>query len=232
MMEQSTQTGRTIVIGDIHGCDVALGTILYHLELTRNDTFICLGDVVDRGPGTKHVVEMLLDVKASCRFVMIKGNHEEMMLDGLNGGHWESTWLQHGGKEALDSYGGRYDLVPEEHRIFLANALDYYETETDIFVHAKAVPGVPLEDLTTQELRWDRLKGDEEPDPSGRRIICGHTAQKSGKPLVFEGWVCLDTCAYRGNYLTAIDVHTNEMFQAKQSGKYSSGKTLERYLVK
>jgi serine/threonine protein phosphatase 1 len=231
-MDQSTQEGRIIAIGDIHGCDVALGTILYHLELSQNDTFICLGDAVDRGPGTRHVIEILLDLKSTCKLVFIKGNHEEMMLDGLTGGHWESTWLQHGGKEAIDSYGGRYDQIPEEHRIFMANAVDYYETTSEIFVHATAVLGTPLADLTAQELRWDRITGEEEPDPSGRRIICGHTAQKSGKPLVYEGWACLDTSAYRGNYLTAIDVKTNELFQAKQSGKYRAGKKLEKYLLK
>ncbi len=61
--EETTMSSRTLAIGDIHGCDTALETMLSNLQPTSDDTVIVLGDVVDRGPNTKRCMELLLDLK-------------------------------------------------------------------------------------------------------------------------------------------------------------------------
>src|SRR5690606_24664118 len=48
-----TLDGRLLVIGDVHGCDVALDVLLDRLELTADDWLVVLGDVIDRGPGSR-----------------------------------------------------------------------------------------------------------------------------------------------------------------------------------
>lgn len=219
--------GRTLAIGDIHGCDVALDVLLEHLAPTADDTLVILGDVVDRGPGTRQVVSRLLELKNLCRLEFLLGNHEEMMLDAYAGGGWLNAWLEFGGRAALASYGGDFACIPPEHIEFLKSGRDYLETDTEIYVHATLEPGVPLAEQTPQFLRWNKLSGLEPPHPSGKRVICGHTPVTSGVPLVFPGWVDLDTWAYRGMYLTALNVATNEVFQAQQSGAYRGGLTLD-----
>ena len=67
--------GRLLAIGDIHGCDTALGVLLDAMSITAEDTLVVLGDVVDRGPGTKQVVDRLIELRDLCQFVFIKGNH-------------------------------------------------------------------------------------------------------------------------------------------------------------
>src|ERR1044072_7889016 len=102
---------RTLVFGDSHGCAVALNVLLEKLAVTADDTVVLLGDVVSRGPATKQCVDRLLELQQACKLIFIRGNHEEMMLDSLHHGKLEEIWLKHGGREALDSYGGAYEAI-------------------------------------------------------------------------------------------------------------------------
>ncbi|WP_146401161.1 hypothetical protein [Pseudobythopirellula maris] len=53
---------------------------------------------------------------------------------------------------------------------------------------------------------------------TGKRVVCGHTSQKNGLPKVWEGWACIDTWPAGGEWLSCLDVETNELVQANQSG--------------
>jgi serine/threonine protein phosphatase 1 len=211
--------GRTIAIGDIHGCDAALAVLLRELAPTTDDTVVVLGDVVDRGPDTRACIDRLLELRESCRLIHLMGNHEEMALDALAGGLWSQAWPKYGGDEMLASYGGSFDDIPPVHLDFIRSGKDYFETESTIFAHATIRPDLPLEQQSIHYLRWNRLTGREQPHESGRRVVCGHTAQPDGRPVVFDGWVCLDTCAYcpRG-VLSALVIEDDVLYQADQSG--------------
>lgn len=215
--------GRTLAIGDIHGCDAALDALLSGLKLTPEDTLIVIGDVIDRGPGSRQAVARLLQIKRRCELVFIMGNHEEMLLDALAGGPVLEAWLHYGGQEAVDSYGGRLEDIPGEHLEFFQSAVDYWETDTEIYVHASLQPDVPLAQQTREWLRWARFTGLEQPHASGKRVICGHTPQPSGLPAVIDGWICLDTWAYNGFYLSCLDVTNERLYQSNQRGDFRGG---------
>lgn len=219
-------SGRTFAIGDIHGCDVALEVLLSHISPDEDDTVVVLGDVVDRGPGTKDVIDQLLELQRSCRLIFIMGNHEEMMLDAVTGGSMEGGWLTYGGREAMMSYGMGYDAIPAEHLDFLRGGLGYWQTDTEIFIHANLEPGIDLEHQEGEWLRWARLTGFEYPHPSGKRVICGHTSQPTGMPYMVEGWVCLDTRVYDRGWLTCLEVGPDIMFQTNQEGAARGGISL------
>ena len=89
---------RVIAIGDIHGCAEALRSIVNIIEPQADDTIITLGDCVDRGPASKQVIEELLQLKERCHLVALLGNHEEMMLNFLDGKPQPDDWLEVGGK--------------------------------------------------------------------------------------------------------------------------------------
>ncbi|MDA0835982.1 MAG: metallophosphoesterase [Planctomycetota bacterium] len=220
---------RTFAIGDIHGCDVALETLLSKLGLTSTDTCVVLGDVIDRGPDSKRVIEQLIDLQQNCRLILLIGNHEEMLFDALADGPWKETWPLYGGREMIESYGGTIEQIPEEHLDFLRNGVDYFEAGNTIFVHANLEPKVPLDKQTKEWLRWAHLTGNEKPFASGKRVICGHTALKSGTPSVFPGWACIDTFCYGGKYLTCVNVDTDEVYQARQTGSFRDGLSLKDF---
>lgn len=213
---------RTIAIGDIHGCDVALETLLRELQPTKEDTVITLGDVVDRGPDTRRTIDLLLELRGKCNLVTIKGNHEEMMLNVIVDRKPPHTWLQFGGLQTLDSYGfvGDLDVLPKSHVEFLSNFSSFYETQTHFFLHANYDPKKALCDQTGNMLRWKRLD-DYLPGPhmSGKMAILGHTAERSGEVFSIGHLVCIDTYCHGGKWLTALDADSGLLYQANQRGE-------------
>ena len=137
--------GRTIAIGDIHGCSAALDALLDAIRPRPEDMIVTLGDYINRGPDTRGVLDRLIDLGRRCRLVPLLGNHEQMLLEARSGLH-PTTWLGMGGLATLDSYGPGRDLalIPEEHFEFLEGCLDFHETDTHIFVHASYVPDLPM----------------------------------------------------------------------------------------
>ena len=210
---------RLLAIGDVHGCHRALVTLLGLIAVAPSDTLVFLGDVVDRGPATRQVIDCLLNVSKSCRLVLVMGNHEEVMRDAISGHGLYGAWLDVGGRETLESYGGSIEGIPASHIRFLISAEPFWETEKEIFVHASLEPGVSLRNQTGEYLRWKHLGGSERPHVSGKRVICGHTPQKDGRPFVMEGWACIDTFAHGGKWLTCLDVGSNRVWQASERGE-------------
>lgn len=213
--------GRTIAISDIHGCSTALDVLLRELRPSSEDLIVVLGDVIDRGPDTRSCIDHLLELRTRCRLVCLMGNHEEMMLDALAGGQWAQSWLAYGGAQMLASYSGRTHQIPDEHLDFIKAGKDYYETNSTIFTHATINPAWPMEQQTSHYLRWNRMTGREEPHLSGRQVVCGHTAQSKARPLVIDGWACIDTCGYCPNgAVSALEIETQTLYQADQSGRF------------
>jgi serine/threonine protein phosphatase 1 len=95
-----------------------------------------------------------------------------------------------------------------------------HETDTHIFVHANYYPDLPMADQPVGMLRWETLR-DMTPGRhvSGKTAIVGHTSQKGGEILDLGHLICIDTYCYGGGWLTALDVNTEEVWQANQSGE-------------
>ncbi len=209
---------RTFAIGDVHGCHRALVALLGLLSIQSDDTVVFLGDLIDRGPASRQVLDEVIALRKRCKVVLIEGNHEEMMRNAL-AGHLFAFWFNAGGKSTIDSYGGDMFSIPPEHIKLLHSAQSFLETATDIFIHASLEADVSLANQTADYLRWRHLGGMERAHISGKRVLCGHTPQQDGRPLVMPGWVCLDTFAYGGGWLSALDVEANQIYQANEAGE-------------
>ena len=214
--------GRTIAIGDVHGCSTALQALLGAIQPQPNDLIVTLGDYVDRGPDSRGVIEQLIDLGTRCRLVALLGNHDEVLLDVRAGRESIKDWIDIGGKQTLASYGSGRDIksIPLEHFAFFESCLEYYETDDWIFLHASYDPAVAMADQEGDPLRWQSL---HQSIPgrhySGKTVITGHSAQKSGEILDLGYLKCIDTYCYGGGWLTALDVLTEEVWQVDQEGK-------------
>lgn len=80
------------IIGDIHGCFETFKALLK--QLPENARICLVGDLIDRGPKSKQVVQYVIDNKIDC----VKGNHEVMMYEQPD------YWALNGGMETLESY--------------------------------------------------------------------------------------------------------------------------------
>jgi serine/threonine protein phosphatase 1 len=207
---------RTIAIADIHGCFDALASILRAIDPKHDDTIICLGDFVDRGADSKGVLGMLIKLTGDCRLVPILGNHDEMMLNARESKAAFREWMEFGGITTLDSYeaSGLINIVPDEHFIFLKSCLSCFETDTHFFVHANYDPLLPLDQQDARTLRWLSLQ-DCVPRPhvSGKIAVVGHTPQS--EVLNLGHLICLDTDCGFGGPLTAMEMESREVWQAR-----------------
>src|ERR1043166_4066276 len=98
-------SGRTIAVGDVHGCSRALATLLDAIGPEPDDRLVLLGDYVDRGPDSRGVLDQLISLVGRCRVVPLLGNHEEMLLAVRSAPAALKGWLTCGGLATLESYG-------------------------------------------------------------------------------------------------------------------------------
>ncbi|MCA9178594.1 MAG: serine/threonine protein phosphatase [Planctomycetales bacterium] len=210
---------RTIAIGDIHGCADALRTILTHLNPRPDDTIITLGDYVDRGPASREVVEMLLELRSACRLIPLIGNHEAMLLRARDDAEQMDFWMYCGGRQTLESYGGMGG-VPDSHWEFFESCRRYYEDDERFYVHANYDPMTPLEHTPDNVLLWTHLTTYvPRPHRNGKQAIVGHTAQVSGQLADWGHVLCLDTWCFGSGCLTACEFPQRRLCQSNRSGQ-------------
>ena len=224
-------TPRLIAVGDIHGSSSQLDALLDAIQPSAADTLVFLGDYVDRGPDSRGVLDRLIQLKGKFHVIFLLGNHELMMLRARDSDAAKRLWLNVGGLQALASYGnapgrsGRMADIPEAHWHFLeTDCVDWLETDDFLFVHAGVESGLMMDKQTESALFWEFL------DPakpmhhfSGKTVICGHSSQKSGQILDLGSTICLDTYAYGGGHLSALDCLTGATWQADLLGRVTLG---------
>lgn len=170
---------RTIAIADIHGCNRTFRYLIFEVvRLKRSDSLQLLGDMIDRGPDSKGVIETILELQASGYDVRpIRGNHEQMLLTYLAEPLYKNLalWLANGGCNTLESYGV---TTPEElgELINYLNALPYYRTtDTHIFVHAGLDFKIADPFSGEEAMLWKRGGGVNKAKLNGRVLVSGHT---------------------------------------------------------
>jgi serine/threonine protein phosphatase 1 len=209
---------RRFVIGDVHGCSKALRAIMERIEPTSEDLVIFLGDLIDRGPDSRGVVDLILALSRTTRVIAIRGNHELMLMGVLLGGCKPELWLQGGGAATLASYGGSLERIPASHIDFFQSLRTHHETEHELFIHAGYEPNVQAEKISDAHRYWIHLAEVPQPHCSGKRVFVGHTPQASGDVLDRGHVVCMDTYCFGGGWLTALDLDTDEIIQANRHG--------------
>jgi serine/threonine protein phosphatase 1 len=211
---------RQIAVGDIHGCAKTFRKLVFdELQLNSDDHLIVLGDMIDRGPDSKGVIDEIIALKEQgIRVQVLQGNHEEMMINASLGNESHDYWLRNGGQETLDSFGAKHvSDIPSLYLDFIRHTEIYIETAENIFVHAglNFHKSDPFSDYDS--MKWIR-KMEVDPSKIGNRtIVHGHVP--APLPLLLKSRkfnINLDAgCAYKeipgmGNLL-AYDV-TNKKF--------------------
>ena len=81
---ERNRRGRDLVVGDIHGHFATLRRALDELEIGEHDRVFSLGDLVDRGPHSFAAKDWIAGTDPKTRFdLVLRGNHEQMMLEAL-----------------------------------------------------------------------------------------------------------------------------------------------------
>lgn len=217
---------RVYAIGDIHGRDDLFEELLGLIE--RDDaaaapadtSLILLGDLVDRGPSSKQVIDRAIGLSRRWPDVrLLAGNHEEVFLKALAGDpQLVRYFVQIGGEPTINSYGLAGDtyhcmtfdqiaerlprLVPDAHKRFLAEAEEQIRIGDYLFVHAGIRPGTAFDEQKGSDLRWIRDDFLSDRRDHGAMIVHGHTI--TDDVAEHPNRIGIDTGAYRSGVLTAI----------------------------
>jgi Icc-related predicted phosphoesterase len=68
---------RTLIVGDVHGCNDELGELLKVAHFTVGDRLVLVGDLVAKGPDSAGVVQRARELGA----LAVLGNHDAHLLD-------------------------------------------------------------------------------------------------------------------------------------------------------
>ncbi len=93
------QKGQDYFVGDLHGEDKMLEALLSAVSFDKTkDRLIAVGDLIDRGPGSVRLLDML---GQEPWFYSVMGNHELMMRNS-DPDCPDLDWLRDGGRETLE----------------------------------------------------------------------------------------------------------------------------------
>lgn len=237
----------TYAIGDIHGHIDLLRAAHDRIAADRaaqgtgDAPVIHLGDLVDRGPDCRGVVQFLIDGMALGEpWHVLKGNHDRMFTGFLSDMHHQDeglrgdlSWLHPrlGGAATLASYGVRHPAdrplapvhaeavaaVPQAHVDFIDSRPTWLQRGEVVYVHAGIRPGVPMPDQRETDLVWIRAGFLDDPRDHGFLVVHGHTALDHATH--YGNRVNIDSSAAYGGPLTAIVIEGRETFTLTDQGR-------------
>lgn len=224
---------RVYAIGDIHGRFDLFCRLMSIIErdqagrLPVPTQIILLGDIIDRGPHSARMVRGCMQLTASTRrFVVLKGNHEDMMAAALRGNLTiYEHWLNFGGRDTLLSWGVdpiialgpatmdnlriAADMVGQETIVWLAELPLHHRHGAFLFVHAGIRPNVPLRKQRQEDLLWITDEFLNSRAAHGMTVVHGHSINESGA-VFHSNRIGIDTGAYRTERLTALGIEDGE----------------------
>lgn len=209
---------------DVHGCsDTLKALVLGQLHLQKQDELYILGDLVNKGPDSKGVIDFIVHLqKQHYNVQCLRGNHDQMLLKAASKGEAALSLTTTEKELLLQSFGIRdFNHLPPKYIAFLGELPYYLELSDYYLVHAGF-------DFKQANIFKDKeamlnIRG-YKPDPAklkNKRLIHGHTptALHSIKKSVSHNSYDLNLdagCVYYKNAsygnLVALDLDSQELF--------------------
>jgi len=238
---------RTYAIGDIHGQFDKLQAAHALIAVDRqacddNEApIVHVGDLVDRGPESREVVEFLRSgLQNGQNWIVLKGNHDRMfttyMRDPTSKDPGLSADISYlnprlGGGTTLGSYGVKnaadrplaqvyaeaVALVPSDHLAFLDALPTWFQRGDNVFVHAGLRPGVALKDQIEDDLIWIRGPFLSDGRDFGALVVHGHTALDL--PIHYGNRLNIDSGAGYGRALTTVVIEGRDVWVLTPGGR-------------
>jgi Calcineurin-like phosphoesterase len=212
--------GRTIFIGDIHGCYDELTQLLDKLRLQPDDRVVAVGDLTVKGPKSAEVLDLFAN---DFRFASVAGNHDLALVR-----HWGDK------NKPLNKAQARafHELKTQDDRYFqyLASLPFFIDLGSHVVVHAGVRPGIPLEKQSSDDLVELRTLGE---DRTSREGTPWYDAYEGPATVLFGHWpaplprlaahaIGLDTGCVYGGLLTAYVLESGEFVSVSAAENYDS----------
>lgn len=231
------------VVGDVHGRADLLVSLIDRImqDIARREIdaarpeLVFVGDLIDRGPDSRSVIEFLIAVEEwpEIETTFLVGNHEIMLLQFLHNPMAGRRWLKFGGFETLQSYGltrlgdlgdeaelqriaGELNRAMGPHLAFVENLRPWHANGNLLITHAGADPALAPSEQTIDALVWGVPSFHQQTRTDGLWVVHGHTiVEKAGAR---DGRISIDTGAYRTGTLTALRVLGSDVRFISETG--------------
>lgn len=224
---------RIYAIGDIHGRLDLFYELLVKINAdlaTRpamRTRCIVLGDVIDRGPRSRDLLELLSGIDDP-NLLVLKGNHEAALIDVRHGDHDAALmWAAFGGLATLASFGVDVDsidpddsaaiiaivrrVITDDVAMWLERLPVSFTAGNYFFVHAGIRPGVPIARQSEDDLLWIRGEFLTSRVGHGLMIVHGHSINQAGIDFA-PNRIGIDTGAFRTGRLSAIGLEAEDVW--------------------
>lgn len=211
-------------ITDIHGCARTFKALVQdQLQLNKNDELYLLGDLVNKGPDSKGVIDFVLHLqKQNYQVHCLRGNHDQMLLKSVRKGKKALNLTSIEQELVLQSFGiTGFEHLPDKYTDFLGSLPYYLELPDYFLVHAGFdfkqddifSDKEAMLNIRDYKPEWERL--------GHKKLLHGHTptplhsikkstSHKDQKLNLDAGCVYYKNAAY-GN-LIALDLDTHQLF--------------------
>jgi calcineurin-like phosphoesterase family protein len=212
--------GRTIVVGDLHGCYDELAELLQKAGFGANDRVVCVGDLVTKGPKNREVLELFM---RDPRFRTVIGNHDLALRRKWGGEKVKLKPSQKATHKELKNDKEKY--LP-----FLNKLPFTIDLGTHLVVHAGLRPDVELYSQTSEDMTLLRTLGKNRESHDGTPW---YEVYDGEKVVLFGHWpgpeprrgpkaIGLDTGCVYGFKLTAYIIEEDEFVTVQAARAYGT----------
>ena len=219
-------------IGDVHGEKAKLDQLLAFI---RDDAaayacphrIVFIGDLIDRGAESRGVVETAMRLQAEEGAIVIRGNHEELLLHAYDRDETIGLyhWAVNGGDQTIASYkavNGEADhwraAIDKRHVAWLRTLPTMHRDEERglVFVHGGIDPKTFPNDedevrmWTRSEKFFQTNRWPARDELKDILVVHGHTPTDDFEPEVQPRRINVDTGACFGGPLTTVVLAPNE----------------------
>jgi len=238
-------------IGDVHGCYQELIALLDKLGYVASETIIngsmhkryfhpqkrklvFLGDMVDRGPASDKVMELILELSNQNMAYAVLGNHDEKFLRYLKG---NPVKVNSGLEKTISQFVGKSEEFKNNLIRFLKSLPSHYVFDNGEIVAVHAGIREDMQGKDKREIKdycvfgepGEKKKDDGLPvrqdwgrDYEGTaKVVYGHTPVK--EPFWVNNSIDIDSGCVFGGKLTALRYPENELLSVNSLDTYYPG---------
>ena len=225
-----TKYKKIFVVSDVHGHCTLLKEALLKAGFDKDNEehlLVCCGDYFDRGNENVEVLKFFERLKHK---VLLRGNHEDLLLKIFETGKILPHNYINGTLQTLENFFGKYFVNPIDDTVdfsgqtrtvdriceFIGETVNYFETDKYVFVHGwlpenakSAEARLNASNEAWEKARWtkwtDRYVGAKPLED--KILICGHVPTFYANRFDYErSSECCDI--FYGNGIIAIDAGT------------------------
>ena len=219
---------RSIIIGDIHGCNRELCTLMEKVKPGPEDRLILLGDLFDRGPESWEVFRTVQELASAFgeRFILLRGNHEDLLLRDKLTLREQRIWEKVGKGTTVASFKAHGEKMEDTIPWIREHCRMYWKDEGFQCVHAGLLVD-PIEANDTETLIHDHgiaLRNCYK----GPLTVVGHIGleepvwfagdEETVEVLLYDEWrklpekgtICIDTGSGKGGKLSAMEINCGQ----------------------